>query len=57
MKLLIIGCFGLIGFNFIKHVANNFPNDFKLIGIDNLSGQLSNVNKIFLIIKILILLN
>ena len=45
MKLLITGCFGFIGFNFIKHVANNFPNDFKLIGIDNLSGQLSNVNK------------
>ncbi len=44
MKVLITGCFGFIGFNFLKIASNKFSNDFQIIGIDSLEGQLSKYN-------------
>ena len=45
MKVLITGCFGFIGFNFLKIVSKKFSNEFEIIGIDSLEGQLSKYNK------------
>jgi len=45
VKILITGCFGFIGFNFLQNVTKNFSNDFHLIGVDHLKGQYSEVNK------------
>lgn len=45
MKLLITGCFGFIGYNFLKIITQNFADDFEIIGIDSLDGQFSKFNK------------
>ena len=44
MKVLITGCFGFIGFNFLKIASKKFSNDFQIIGIDSLEGELSKYN-------------
>ncbi len=45
MKLLVTGCFGFIGYNFINYVKNNYSNDFEIIGIDSLNEKYSKLNK------------
>ena len=45
MKIIVTGCFGFIGFNFIKYIFKNYPNDFNVIGIDNLNNSCSMLNK------------
>ena len=44
MKVLITGCFGFIGLNFLKIVSKKFSNDFQIIGVDSLEGALSKYN-------------
>ena len=44
MRVIVTGCFGFIGFNFIKSIQKNFPNDFEIIGIDNLNNKYSKIN-------------
>ena len=44
MKILVTGCFGFIGFNFIKYIFNNHKEEFKVIGIDNLTTNYSKIN-------------
>ena len=45
MKIIVTGCFGFIGFNFIKYIFKNYPNDFDVTGIDNLNNSCSTLNK------------
>jgi len=45
VKVLITGCFGFIGFNFLKILSKKFPDDFQIIGVDSLEGQFSKYNK------------
>ena len=44
MKALITGCFGFIGFNFLKIISNKYSEDFQIIGVDSLEGPLSKFN-------------
>jgi len=44
MKVMLTGCFGFIGFNFLRSIQQNFPNDFEIIGIDNLNNKYSKIN-------------
>ena len=45
MNILITGCFGFIGFNFLNFLTNNHRDDFKVTGIDALKSQTSIINK------------
>ena len=44
MKIIVTGCYGFIGFNFIRYIIKNFNSDFKIIGIDNLNNSYSQLN-------------
>ena len=44
MKIIVTGCYGFIGFNFIRYIIKNFNSDFKIIGIDNLNNSYSKLN-------------
>lgn len=44
MKILITGCFGFIGFNFLNYISNNYPEDFQIIGLDKLKFPTSKIN-------------
>ena len=57
MKVMLTGCFGFIGFNFLRSIQQNFPNDFEIIGIDNLNNKYSKLIQLTIKIKILHLLN
>ena len=41
MNLLVTGCFGFIGYNFINFLNNHHKNEFNLIGIDALLSTTS----------------
>ena len=45
MKIIVTGCFGFIGFNFIRYIFKNYPNDFDITGVDNLNNRCSILNK------------
>jgi len=45
MKLLVTGCFGFIGYNFINYVNENYFNDFEIIGVDSLNEKYSELNR------------
>ena len=44
MNLLVTGCFGFIGYNFINFLNNHHKNEFNLIGIDALLSTTSKKN-------------
>ena len=44
MKILVTGCFGFIGYNFINSILKNNNGDFLLLGIDSLSSPYSRLN-------------
>ena len=44
MNILITGCFGFIGFNFLKENIKNYKSDFNISGIDLLDNSYSNLN-------------
>ncbi len=44
MKILITGCFGFIGYNFLKFLTQNDTDDIKIIGIDSLNLNTSKKN-------------
>ena len=46
MNILVTGCFGFIGYNFLNYIKNYFPNDFNLIGVDSLISNTSKLNQI-----------
>jgi dTDP-glucose 4,6-dehydratase len=45
MNVLVTGCFGFIGYNFIKLLTEEKNSNFKLIGIDLLNNPYSQLNK------------
>ena len=44
MNLLVTGCFGFIGYNFLNYLNQKHKNDFNLIGIDSLLSTTSKKN-------------
>ena len=44
MKILVTGCFGFIGYNFINSILENNNKDFLLLGIDSLNNPYSKLN-------------
>ena len=44
MKILVTGCFGFIGYNFINSILKNNSGEFLLLGIDSLSSPYSRLN-------------
>lgn len=44
MNILITGCFGFIGFNFLQTCLNDLQNDFNISGIDSLNNPYSKLN-------------
>ena len=44
MKVLITGCFGFIGYNFLEFLKKNYGNDIKIYGIDKLTNSYSEYN-------------
>jgi len=44
MKLIVTGCYGFIGFNFINYLKNLYKNEIKIIGIDSLNNYYSRKN-------------
>ena len=46
MNILVTGCFGFIGYNFLIYLNKNFPKDFNLIGVDSLITKTSRENQI-----------
>jgi len=44
MRLLITGCFGFIGFNFLKYLDSNYKNEVEIIGLDSLESACSATN-------------
>jgi dTDP-glucose 4,6-dehydratase len=45
MNVLVTGCFGFIGYNFIKLLTEEKNSNFNLIGIDLLNNPYSQLNK------------
>ena len=46
MNILVTGCFGFIGYNFLMYLNKNFPGDFNLVGVDSLITKTSRENQI-----------
>ena len=46
MKILVTGCFGFIGFNFLKYIDSNYKNEIEIIGIDSLESEGSTTNSV-----------
>ncbi|MDC3103758.1 GDP-mannose 4,6-dehydratase [Acidimicrobiaceae bacterium] len=44
MKVLITGCFGFIGYNFLKTIQKKYENEMEIIGIDALKLPTSKIN-------------
>lgn len=44
MKIVITGCYGFIGFNFLNHIIKNYGSEFQIIGIDKLNNPYSRLN-------------
>ena len=44
MKILVTGCFGFIGYNFLKVLLEESGNDFEVTGIDSLNNPYSKLN-------------
>jgi len=44
MKVLVTGCFGFIGFNFLNYIIKNYNDDFEIIGLDSLESSCSKKN-------------
>lgn len=45
MNILITGCFGFIGYNFLNYLIKNYNTDFSISAIDVLKSQTSVINK------------
>ena len=46
MNIIVTGCFGFIGFNFLNHLRSKYNNEFYVVGIDSLNNpySISNYN-------------
>lgn len=46
MNVLVTGCFGFIGYNFLNYLTKNFSEDINITGIDSLITKTSKLNQI-----------
>ena len=46
MNVLVTGCFGFIGYNFLNYLTKNFSEDINITGIDSLITNTSKLNQI-----------
>tara|TARA_B100001250_G_scaffold413578_1_gene448169 strand:- start:2258 stop:3253 length:996 start_codon:yes stop_codon:yes gene_type:complete len=44
MKVLVTGCFGFIGFNFLNYIFKNFNDEFEIVGLDSLESSCAKKN-------------
>jgi dTDP-glucose 4,6-dehydratase len=44
MNILITGCFGFIGFNFVQYILKKHGSSVKITGVDNLNNAYSAIN-------------
>ncbi len=44
MKIIVTGCFGFIGYNFINYLQKNYHDQFYILGIDSLESDCSKLN-------------
>tara|TARA_B100001989_G_C24550321_1_gene474026 strand:- start:2397 stop:3395 length:999 start_codon:yes stop_codon:yes gene_type:complete len=44
MKIIVTGCFGFIGYNFINYLQENTKDEFYIYGIDSLESPCSQIN-------------
>lgn len=44
MNILVTGCFGFIGFNFVQYVLKTLDSSIKITGVDNLNNAYSAIN-------------
>ncbi len=44
MKIIVTGCFGFIGYNFINYLQKNIKDEFYIYGIDSLESSCSKIN-------------
>lgn len=44
MKILVTGCYGFIGYNFVKYLNQKYEKSIEIIGIDSLTNPFSNYN-------------
>ncbi len=45
MNVLVTGCFGFIGYNYLIYLNKHFPGDFNVIGVDSLITKTSRDNQ------------
>mgnify|MGYP001246762396 FL=1 len=45
MKILVTGCFGFIGFNFLNYIFKNYNDQFEIVGLDSLESSCSKKNQ------------
>ncbi len=45
MVVLVTGCFGFIGYNYLIYLNKHFPGDFNVIGVDSLITKTSRDNQ------------
>ena len=44
MKILVTGCYGFIGFNFLQKLIKEHKDEFEVTGIDLLNNSYSKLN-------------
>jgi dTDP-glucose 4,6-dehydratase len=44
MKILVTGCYGFIGYNFVKYLNKKYENNIEIVGIDSITNQFSKFN-------------
>jgi dTDP-glucose 4,6-dehydratase len=44
MNILVTGCFGFIGNNYLLYLNKHFPNEFNIYGVDSLLTNTSEIN-------------
>ena len=44
MKILVTGCYGFIGFNFLNYIYKNLNEDIEIVGLDSLESSCSKKN-------------
>tara|TARA_B100000427_G_scaffold59868_1_gene47140 strand:- start:55 stop:1053 length:999 start_codon:yes stop_codon:yes gene_type:complete len=44
MKILVTGCFGFIGYNFLNFILENNNGEFSILGVDSLNNPYSKLN-------------
>ncbi len=46
MNILVTGCYGFIGYNFINFLIKKYGNDVQIVGVDSLTSEFSKYNSV-----------